>query len=385
MHTAFRRRLMNAKPMMAVLLLCSIMLHGCSDYILPDAGNERSSGEHHIDIPGAGTKQPIYETLTDDRVFDQMRSELHQFHNDITIEGGMSGETLDDAFFRITRECPELFWVTGYSATYTEAEATVNFSVVDGLSEEQLRRMSDELDSAADKVARQAAMYPSDYDRVLFVHDYIVEHTNYDTAGAATGVNGIWSTAYGCLVKGNAVCQGYAEAFLLLMDKLGIPAGMVAGVTDVGLHAWNYVYVNGAYYWLDTTWDDPSFTNGEGSLQHTYFLINDEMLLRSRTIDDVGNGYVPVCTTLDANYFVRNDNYLTGYQFSDIDLRLSKAAAEGGIEVMFSDSGALDAAYEALFTEQEIWDAAIFKTRKATVAYSKDSVMNVLRIGFVYQ
>lgn len=317
-----------------------------------------------------------------DVIYDEMCAGLRDFQNAVTIEGSVDGEALDEAFFRIGREQPSLFWVTGYRATYTSERAEVEFTLLDGVQPMQLSHMAAELDSKADSIVRQAKMQPDTYARILFVHDYIVDHTAYDTAGAAVNGSGIWGTAYGCLVNGNATCQGYAEAFLLLMQKLEIPAGIVFGTTEGGDHAWNYVYLNGAYYWVDVTWDDPSFKEELSSLQHTYFLINDELLQRTRTIDAINSGVVPVCSAMQANYFVRNGDYLTEYRFSEIDARMTKARAQGSIEVMFDDKRDLDEAANALFEEGLIWDAAILSGKTETVRYSIDEEMCVLRIVF---
>lgn len=61
--------------------------------------------------------------------------------------------------------------------------------------------------------------------------------------------------AYGALMEGQAVCQGYAYAFKMLCDQAQIPCWIVTGYYKEP-HAWNYVLLNGNYYQVDITWDD---------------------------------------------------------------------------------------------------------------------------------
>ncbi len=61
------------------------------------------------------------------------------------------------------------------------------------------------------------------------------------------------------------VCEGYARALKVLCDGLGIPCVLVDGqalanaASDLRAgHMWNYVQVDGAWYGIDVTWNDPS-------------------------------------------------------------------------------------------------------------------------------
>ena len=58
-----------------------------------------------------------------------------------------------------------------------------------------------------------------------------------------------------------------------------------SGICTGSNHAWNYVKVDGKYYWLDVTWDDLDSHATGYQAEHTYFLVNSDMLLRSRNID----------------------------------------------------------------------------------------------------
>ncbi|MDE5564079.1 MAG: hypothetical protein K2I93_02895 [Oscillospiraceae bacterium] len=344
----------------------------------------------------AQTVQPTtsVQDLTADEVYVIFCQELREFHTEFTISGKITGDMLDEAYYRVYRENPELFWVSGYSAEYNSVRADVKVTTLNDADVSTLRQMSQAVESVADSVAAAAMAYPDDYSRLLYVHDYIVEHTVYDEDGAAANQSDIglcsWSTAYGCLVEGKAVCIGYAEAFQLIAQKLGIPCGICTGEAKGVSHAWNYVYTDGAYYWVDVTWDDPTPENTvpenikpedttQSYLHHAYFMINDEQLYRTRTVDQ-DNGMVPVCDRLDNNYYVRNRNYLTSYSFSEINSRMS--AVSDSIEVMFSDYGSYEQAKWDLFTNNMIWYADVFNKKGGSYWYYHDDDMYILRLEF---
>ena len=61
------------------------------------------------------------------------------------------------------------------------------------------------------------------YDNIRMVHDYLIEHVEYDTSISKSHIYNL----YGAMVKGEAVCEGYARSFKYLMDSLGIPCTLL--------------------------------------------------------------------------------------------------------------------------------------------------------------
>ena len=316
-------------------------------------------------------------------VYTQLVSELENFNNTITVTGKSVGDAIDPAYNRIAWERPDLFWVAGYSSSYLPTQGTVNITTIDDLSADQLSVMYNELMNKAKDIAAQAQAYPTDYEKILFVHDYIIDHAQYDFQGMASDDYGLWQTAYGVLVQGNAVCEGYADGFQLVMQQLGIPCGVCSGNTEEGPHAWNWVSLNGTYYWIDVTWDDPSSEySDEECLSHKYFLFDDELLSRSRTIDDEGY-FIPTCSTLTDNYYIRNNSYLDRYTFEEIDGRLTLASGKDqSIEVMFRTAEDFQAAMTDLIDNERIWDAAVFKGGGGSYVYSYDDKMYTLMLVY---
>lgn len=88
----------------------------------------------------------------------------------------------------------------------------------------------------------------TDFEKIMYVNDYLALNCKYDT-------NYQNYNAYNVFVDKTAVCQGYALAFLELMNRLGIECELVTS-REIN-HAWNAVKLNKKWYYVDVTWDDP--------------------------------------------------------------------------------------------------------------------------------
>lgn len=106
---------------------------------------------------------------------------------------------------------------------------------------------------------------------IKIVHDYIINNAKYDEKRADDKIIEYDSTtAYGVLLEGYGLCGGYTDAMALFLDYYEIPNFKV--VSDN--HIWNAVYLDGEWYHLDLTWDDPVSTFREDILEYTFFLIS---------------------------------------------------------------------------------------------------------------
>lgn len=121
----------------------------------------------------------------------------------------------------------------------------------------------------------------TDYQKEKAIHDYIVNNTRYDTRSYVPEES---YTPYGVLINGVAVCQGYAYATALLLNMAGVKSIVVVGTAGGGPHAWNIVQINGQYYHLDTTWDDPVVLTGNNTiknvLRYNYFNLSDSEIAK---------------------------------------------------------------------------------------------------------
>ncbi|MEK4227939.1 transglutaminase domain-containing protein [Solibacillus sp. FSL H8-0538] len=112
----------------------------------------------------------------------------------------------------------------------------------------------------------------TDFEKVKFVNDYIVKNTVYSEATVTSA-----HSAFTILQEQKGVCQGYALLALKLLQALGMEALYITGEVYTGGHAWNLVKVDGDWYHLDTTWNDPVPDRGQG-VRYEYFLANDTQM-----------------------------------------------------------------------------------------------------------
>lgn len=116
----------------------------------------------------------------------------------------------------------------------------------------------------------------TDYKKILYIHDWIVNNSKYNQALNKSNRSNI----YGILKEKEATCGGYAKTFKYLMDKFNINCIIVQGKAtnnnETEYHAWNYVELDEKWYGVDCTWDDPiiqgNVPEGTQKLSHTYFL-----------------------------------------------------------------------------------------------------------------
>ena len=139
------------------------------------------------------------------------------------------------------------------------------------------------------KIVDGAKNLNSDYDKIKYVHDYLVNNCEYDYA-ALEKISNISVdpkveqayTSYGAFVTGDCVCDGYSKAFQIIMNIFDIHCVKVHGYANGGYHAWNQIEVGGEKYYIDVTWDDPS---GLDEVQYDYFLITTKQLEKTHEVE----------------------------------------------------------------------------------------------------
>lgn len=131
----------------------------------------------------------------------------------------------------------------------------------------------------------------TDVEKVLLIHDYMCINLMY--AERNTDVPE-YHNIMGYILEGKTVCEGYAKAFQYYMNKLGIPSHIVLGDVEGESHAWNEVQIDGQWYMVDVTYDDPT-PDEYGRVQHTY-LLKSEGKMGNRTWDR--DGYQPCTSTI---------------------------------------------------------------------------------------
>lgn len=142
-----------------------------------------------------------------------------------------------------------------------------------GLTREQAL----EADAAADEVVNKCNA-DSTLDKISSVYNYLCDNVVYDSEYE-------YGSIYDALVGGKTVCSGYAAAFQVMMEKLGIPCKIMAGNVNGTAHAWNAVNVSGKWYYVDAT-----FANTMG-MRADYLLFGSDRRADVYGIGVVGGDY----------------------------------------------------------------------------------------------
>lgn len=199
---------------------------------------------------------------------------------------------------------PELFWAR---PTYYYYKANPNLCA--GIAFEynsHYKNLNKELPLFLETANNILAGMPtgSDYEKELYLHDVLVNKVTY-TSSKLEEQNG-----YTTLVDGKGVCAGYAFALQYLLMRAGIQSYYVVGFAGEN-HAWNLAKIDGKWYYVDATWDDP-LNNGSDdpySPYYSYFNITTKKLKEDHTPS--GTPYnVPLenCTATAANYYTVNSH-----------------------------------------------------------------------------
>ncbi len=126
-----------------------------------------------------------------------------------------------------------------------------------------------------DQLVDQAnTLCQTDLEKVFYVHEWLVQNIAYDREHLSDDVQDDHNLR-GALLEGTAVCDGYAKTYALVLRKLGI-TGVLVTSKDIG-HAWNMVELDGNWYQVDCTWDDPVDGSDQlGYCMHKHLLCTTE-------------------------------------------------------------------------------------------------------------
>lgn len=155
------------------------------------------------------------------------------------------------------------------------------------LTKEQMKNMKKMVEEKSKEIVLKIINNNmTDEQKVKTIHDYIVNNSKYDYENFKNNTISPESYSdYGILINGIGVCEGYAKAFLRMCKLLDIKCIMITGDVANGPHAWNLVQLNGVYWHVDVTYDDPVVSDGSDILQYEYYLKTDNQMSKDHNWD----------------------------------------------------------------------------------------------------
>lgn len=220
---------------------------------------------------------------------------------------------IPSVYFNICHRNPEYYYV---ERTLSYNSSTIVFSY----SETDKTKISAQM-KAIDDATNEILMYidddMTDFQKVMTVHDYMVLNYQYDQS--------LNNHSITIMTTGTGVCESYVFAFNHVMKQLGIDAVYVG--SDEMMHAWSLVKLDGEWYHIDLTWDDPT-KDKYAQVRHTYALLSTEKimsmpnphtgfsldgLVASSTKYDSSSWHDAICSMTTVNgkhYWVSNNSVL---------------------------------------------------------------------------
>ena len=131
--------------------------------------------------------------------------------------------------------------------------------------------------------------------KIKAFHDYVINSTKYDSIKANEMKKNIYTEnineshkATGIVKNHLALCSGYTDLMAIYLDHLQVKNYKVSNDT----HIWNALYLDGTWYHLDLTWDDPVTNTGKDILIYEFFIIDTDKLVSKDTIEHTYNSYI---------------------------------------------------------------------------------------------
>lgn len=282
---------------------------------------------------------------------------LEQFQSTIDVsEYEISNGAAGAAFFQILNSHHELFYVEGtvkWKYDSSTGKVKYYYGILFRDTPENVERQTEELEQGAEQALTWVDSSMNDLEKALTIHDYLVLNCEYDEERRLNGTAPAYShSAYGALVDGRTVCDGYSHAYAyILEDKLGIPCELVT--SESMNHAWNMILIDGAWYHVDVTWDDPVWDR-IGKVQHSYFLLSDKLISDS-THRHSGwtGGHTASSTTYDRAFW---NEISSAFCYRQGNWYYSKYYGGNRKINLMKKRELLGTAEDVVYTEEELWN-----------------------------
>lgn len=182
----------------------------------------------------------------------------------------------------IKADNPRIFWVdwidsnavlrfdTGSTAHYQGVQLPAGMTLADYQA-----KFEAGVDAAVQEISAKLPQNADAQTIVKAVYKWLCDNNDYNDAQTSSHKKESDPVAfaylaahssYSAVIKGDEfqpVCEGYAGAFKVLCDELGVPCICVSGsMTSLSSHMWNYVQLeNGNWYQVDVTTGDAYSTD----------------------------------------------------------------------------------------------------------------------------
>ncbi len=177
------------------------------------------------------------------------------------------------AVWKTFKDDNPLFYWLSYSVQYTDE--TLDLLVVEEYTDSAVRMQTTQ--SIYEKIKEYQELVvneTSEYAIALAFHDAIISTIDYARENNAPSAEHWAHSIVGVFEERGGVCEAYARAYQVLLNKSGVENLFVTGTANGENHAWNMVKLDDdKWYYADITWDDtPTW---EWGISYNYFCVSE--------------------------------------------------------------------------------------------------------------
>ena len=216
------------------------------------------------------------------RIYEKIRKQLMLGRKKITIGYTPSIYKIIEA---LREDSAELYFVK-WQAVFTHIEFNarerlITWEVSYLYKQNEVKQIEERIKS----IIQTFEKLKSERAIALAVHDWLANNVTYDQIEVKKNRFKFRNhNAVGALLAKKAVCEGFARAYQLLLNRLGVDCMMVFGKAKTegswegGLHAWNIVSINGSNYYVDVTWDAATYVGNSKHATYAYYCLSKTMI-----------------------------------------------------------------------------------------------------------
>ena len=294
------------------------------------------------------------------------------------LEAGLDESDIDKIFQCVLNDHPEYFYVEGYTYTkYSRQDQLVKleFTGTYSMTRDEAIKRSLEIKAAAGEMINGISQDADEYEKVKYIYEILIRNTEYDLTAPDN------QNIYSVFVNQASVCQGYAKAAQYLLNHLGIESTIVMGIVNNGEgHAWNLVKVDGGYYYMDATWGDASYQLEDVAeaemagylpeINYDYLCVTTAQITQTHQVGSIVP--MPLCTSLEANYYVREGLYFNNFDLEHLRQVFTDAAGQNKTDITLkcADAAVYTQMSKSLIEDQKIFD--YLEAPEGTIAYAQN-------------
>ncbi len=233
--------------------------------------------------------------------------------DEITFEFKDETHDISNIYQCVLADHPEIFYTKGFEYKeyeYKNGQVEQVFIPVYTMDSEEIVHMQAEVKNYVNLYMEAMPENLSNYEKVLFTYDYIIDKTEYDRNAEYN------QEICSVMTTGRSVCNGYAKTFQYLLRQNGIDSTIITGFINTEPHTWNAVKLDDDWYYVDATWGDTAYRKESKTLIcYENFLVTTEEIKKNHKITNMVDP--PICDVTKYNYYVQEGMYISNADDAD--------------------------------------------------------------------